>query len=134
MRLIDRVRNYKRGTEILNDWLSSECRVVDSETANKRAAICIKCPLQVSDWKITEAIAVAIREQVSLKNHLKLRCVGEKKLAFCSVCGCCNKLKVHVPIQHLVKYETPESLSKFHQDCWLIHEYNETFNSVADKC
>jgi hypothetical protein len=120
MSLIDKAKNLANGARILTDWLGSGGTPVPHAQAQKRADTCLKCPHNVSGVPFIEGIASAIREQVELKNHLKLRVDGEKKLGTCEVCDCCLRLKVHVPL-HVIAPD-PEELNDFPWECWLVKE------------
>lgn len=118
--LIERVKQYSEGVKILTDWLGSGAITVDPATAQRRANVCLKCPMNVKESPATEAIADAIRKQVEIKNRLNIRVDGEKSLHTCTGCGCVNRLKIWLPIERILP--TPEELPKFDAACWLHTE------------
>lgn len=118
--LLDRAKQFKEGAQILSEWLGSGAVTVDPATAQRRADVCLKCPLNVHESFTAETIAAAIRRQVEIKNSLKLRVNGEKSLHTCAVCGCVNRLKIWLPLERILP--TPEELPKFDSACWLISE------------
>lgn len=118
--LIDRVQQIVNGATILADWLGSGGIPVDKMTAQTRADCCLKCPLHDKTYSFTETAAVAIKTQVELKNHLRLRVDGEKSLHACGVCGCAMRLKIWLPIERIKP--TPEERDKYDANCWLRKE------------
>jgi len=118
--LLDRVQQFQEGAKILKEWLGSGAITVDRATAQRRADVCLKCPLNVNESFTAETIAAAIRRQVEIKNHLQLRVDGEKQLHTCSVCGCASKLKIWLPLERILP--DADELPKFHPACWLHTE------------
>jgi len=119
MNLLDKVTKYAHGARVLLDWLGGGPETVEQHTAQNRANICRSCPMNKFGVEIAESVAYAIKEQVELKNHLDLRVEGEEALQTCSACACPLKLKVWLPLSRITKYETPDSLAQFHEDCWI---------------
>ena len=115
--LIERAKQFKEGTKILTEWLGQGANTVDWRTAQRRADICLKCPLNQKDSVVTSAIADAIKRQLEIKNKLQLRVVGEKSLHTCSGCGCVTRLKIWLPLQNILP--TPEEMPNFDDSCWL---------------
>jgi hypothetical protein len=120
MNLIERARQYRDGADTIMEWLGSGAVTVDPATAQRRADICLKCPLNVQESAITEVMASAIRMQVELKNNLQLRVKGEKSLKSCSACGCVTRLKIWIPLKDIMP--DPIELEKFDERCWLRNE------------
>lgn len=118
--LTERVAQFAEGARILTDWLGSGAITVDPATAQRRADICLKCPMNVNESFTAEAIAAAVRKQVEIKNHLQLRVDGEKGLHTCTACGCVTRLKVWVPLERILP--DAEELPKFDPGCWLRNE------------
>lgn len=120
MSFLDSVTNYSNGVGILREWLGHGATPVEQELAQSRADVCIECPLNKSGFMPTEAMAAAIKRQVELKSHLKLRVTGEKKLHACESCSCALKLKVWIPIDLITPDE--ELRARLHPLCWLLSE------------
>jgi len=119
--LTERVAQFAEGARILTDWLGSGAITVDPATAQRRADICLKCPMNANESFTAEAIAAAVRKQVEIKNHLQLRVGGEKNLKICSGCGCVLRLKVWLPTERLGLDD--EELKKFPDFCWMQSEF-----------
>lgn len=109
---------YKDGMKTLLAWTCNSGELVERDVAQKRADVCAKCPLNVKDWQVTEAVADAIRSHVGLKQHLGLTLDNEEQLHTCSACGCVCRLKVWLPAQFVEP--TDEMKAKLHKDCWLL--------------
>lgn len=120
MRLFDKVKNIVNGARILSDWIGHGGHVVDKETAQQRADICLKCPEHTGEWSFAEPVANAIKEQLELKKHLSLRVNGEKSLHVCSVCTCVCRLKIWLPIENIAL--EPEEQDAYPSTCWLRNE------------
>lgn len=117
MNLLTLAGNYKNGLEILRDWVGGAGRVVDNDTAQKRADICIDCPENKPSF-LTEAVANAIKSHLEFKADAGLHVVGESELHSCQICSCANRLSVWCPSEFLSKYQTPEEISKYPAACW----------------
>lgn len=120
MNLTERASQIVNGAKVLVDWIGHGGVTVDTEIAQFRADICLKCPMNVRDWPFLESVATAIKKQIGLKNHLQLRVTGEKGLHFCSGCGCVNKLKIWLPLEKILP--EPEERGNFDERCWLLTE------------
>lgn len=122
MTLSERVKSWSSGARILSDWLGSGQKVVEKEQAQARADICIKCPQNKTGSLVTKAVAWSIKEQTDLKSDLGLAVAGEKSLKTCAVCTCWLRLKIWIPMEKLKAEETPESLAKYPDFCWMRTE------------
>ncbi len=122
--LIDRAKQFKNGTKILTEWLGQGANTVDHRTAQRRADVCIQCPMNGRDSLITSTVADAIKQQLEIKAKMNLRVTGEKSLHTCSACGCVNRLKIWLPLQNILP--TPEEMPSFSETCWLRTESKNT--------
>jgi hypothetical protein len=116
--LIEHIKHIPDGTSLLKDWVGNDGQVVDQETAQKRADICLKCPMNQSGSILTQSVASAIKRYLEFKSQIGLRVKGEKSLRHCSVCGCVNRLQIWCPDKFFSSHTTREELEKYHQDCW----------------
>lgn len=113
------------GARILADWLGAGGGPVDNALAESRAAICRSCPENSHPrwWEShNNAIALAMREMLELKNEIGYSVSQEDKLHLCRACGCCLKLKVHVPIEHIKAHTLPDAVDKYPDHCWIRNE------------
>lgn len=120
MSLFDRVKKITNGVSILTDWLGSGGIVVAQELAQKRADVCLSCPLHSTTGSVTEVAMVAFKQQIEVKKKLKLRVNGEKQLHLCTVCGCAMRLKIWPPIEIIAP--DAEERQDLHVNCWLLSE------------
>lgn len=134
MNLLEELRNDVEGIQLLRDWLGDGGAPVSQMAAEHRAYTCVNgkagdpCPLNKAPhwWNLLEnaksAIAETIRAELELKQHLQMRVTSEEGLAMCSACGCCLKLKVWTPIEHIRAHTTPENIDKTPLFCWMRRE------------
>lgn len=119
----DELRNDVRGLRVLAEWLGSGGYPVSRSQANCRALICLNCPHnQKEKWweKAKEAIARAIREHMLVKDKLKLRVDIEDEIGMCEMCGCCLRLLVWTPLEHLKKHHA--DIEDYPDFCWKRNE------------
>jgi hypothetical protein len=118
MKLMERVRQFARGAETLQDWLGHHGIPVHRTLAQTRADVCLKCPNNQQGYQLTDSVAGVIHHTVEIKNHLQLRVRGEKSLHTCSSCQCVLRLKVWVPIEFISRHTTEEETSQLPEFCW----------------
>lgn len=110
-----------RAYKLRSSWLGDGGQPVPVPLANARAAICLHCPLNSS--KAWESIAGDVMSWALRVNRFKeqmhLHSDEEKKLHICDACSCVLRLKVWVPLEHVVE-TTP--LEKLDQKCWILAE------------
>lgn len=92
-------------------WLEGGCKWVDAEESDRRAAICAQCPMNVvvhGCWGCRGAIKW-LAERAGMPPATQ----SEDKLQSCKVCGCYNKVAVHMPLNAMdvTGLEFPEG-------CW----------------
>lgn len=117
MNLFDHAKKFKEGAKIITEWLGQGAITVDRETAQARADVCLKCPLNVKEGSFTRAVADAIKRQLEIKSKMNLRVNGEKSLHTCTGCGCANRLKIWLPMRNILPLES--EMPSFHESCWL---------------
>lgn len=107
---------------LLTNWFIRYGRKhVDVGLAEKRASICVQCPRNQPIQGCTTCNLGAVREAV-------VKIVGGRKtkhdslLNACAICGCSLRAKIHLPIELLKEYLTPEKLAQFPQWCWVKEE------------
>lgn len=115
----------------LRDWVG-DGDVVHQMVSEFRAQRCItgnngkKCPHNRKPkwWEkhTKNPIAQAMKRQLELKNNMRVTVAGEDDLHLCDICGCCLKLKVHAPKDHLKKIMSKRMLNKTPRWCWLRKE------------
>ena len=91
--------------------------------ADSRAAICATCPRNDGgDFTayFTKPIADRIRTQLEIRGDLQLRTSHDEKLTVCSACDCPLKLKVWVPIEHIMLHTADDVRAKLDPRCWIL--------------
>jgi hypothetical protein len=117
MNIIEQAARLANGMQVIMEWLGEGAVTVSQEEAQRRADICLACPMNTHSGTVTEAVARAVKHQVEIKNQLNLRVQGEQKLGKCAACLCETKLKIWLPLERIKP--TAEELPAFDQSCWL---------------
>lgn len=130
-RVAEQIGSVGNAAVILTRWLGSGGRPVSGDISQRRADVCntvaqgSRCPFNEPGFKPTERIAEIIRSQMEEKNKLALTVKGEENLHTCILCWCDLKLKVHVPLEHIISGTPAPMLEKFKREqpkCWLVTE------------
>jgi len=113
------------GVKVLLEWLGSGAKPVDHALATARAAVCAECPRnEGGDWRamFTQPVANRIRQQLEIKNDMKLVTVHDAKLSVCSACLCPLILKPWTPLQHVLDNTSDEVRKALAPQCWVLNE------------
>jgi hypothetical protein len=116
------------------EWLFSGAKPVAPTLANRRAATCVACPFNddsaLSDL-FTEPAANVIRKAIEARSEFKLETPYDPLLGTCKACQCILTLKVHCPLDIILKHMKPEVKKKLAVGCWITledpnitHEHN----------
>lgn len=115
------------GAKTLTEYLDSNEPPVSAELSTHRAIICSKCKLNAKggfeQW-FTVPASEYIRRQVERAQNRHLTTPRDDDLNLCTACHCPLKLKVHIPIDWIVKRLTDEQKAKLKQvpNCWIVTE------------
>lgn len=113
------------GAKSLLQWLGEGAAPVQREQAEKRAAICVKCPMnrriELHDFFVHGASEL-IRRQIEFAKECSLDTTVSNELGVCSVCACPLKLMVHIPIEHKLASMTKDSFDALDAKCWVRSE------------
>lgn len=127
MNLLDRAKAIPHGLAVITKWLGSGGEVVEPEVSQERADICNgknptnrRCPHNDPSFPLTEKVAIAVRQYLSVKNKLELRVDGEKSLGTCAICTCELRLQVHEPQEKVQREMTDEERTKLPPWCWKL--------------
>lgn len=124
---VGKIRKLWAGVKTLNDWLDSEEPPVETEQSERRANICVQCPMNgqgdFSSW-FTVPAAGAIQRQLERLNQRKISSTQDSKLNVCTACLCPLKVKVHTPMKFIKTHLSPEVIAELRggKDCWIISE------------
>ena len=104
------VRNFLL---VVKEWLGTRADFVSKEEAERRAAICAACPLNVEATGCLgcSSIASMVTSIVGKRETSK-----DAQLENCYACGCSNKAQVHFPLDVLAKGISPDM--DFPEGCW----------------
>ena len=111
--------------KLVVDWLGSGLQPVAISFAEKRASVCVKCPLNQDGGffeKIGALAAQDVRKLIEIKSDMSLRTSKDAELKSCVACSCWNPLKVFVPIEHIVKHMSDDVKAKLDSQCWVLAE------------
>ena len=123
--LVQAASRLAAGVKSLNDWLGAGAKPVDSTLANARAFVRATCPQnQEGDFTrwFTKPASELIRRWIGSRKDLNMSTPSDGKLGVCLACACPLKLKVHVPIEHILKQIPAESKSALDPRCWILEE------------
>lgn len=118
MNIWSQVKNIPHGAKVIAEWLGDGGQVCDPAEAQRRADICLECAHNKQGLTLTQEVAKAVKLYLGVKNKLRLRVKGEKRLGACAVCTCQLRLLVHEPIDKVRAAIQPgENYPAF---CWKI--------------
>ncbi len=112
------------GLAIYKELFSGESNPVDPEEAERRAAICVKCPLnhQGSLYELfVQSVAKGITELYGVLNDKNLKTSRDKELGTCAACSCPVRAKVHCDLETILRHTKPLTLTALHSECWITH-------------
>lgn len=114
--------------QVLTEWLGQGGTPASRPLAENRAKICEMCVenRQPNWWQemTTDPIAGWIRKALEVKQGMDLHLPNEEDLGMCRVCGCCTRLKVWTPLEHIFHHTPPGELEKYPPHCWYPQELN----------
>lgn len=116
------------GGAVLIDWIKTGSEAVPQEQANKRAEVCVKCPLnEKGDWTRFFKLPVAnsIRRELNRRKDMSLSTPSDDALNICGACLCVLKLKVHVPFEKFWPQLDQEIKNDLWESCWIRTEQAE---------
>ena len=122
MNWFERVKTIPHGIKVLTEWIGEGGVCVDRELAQKRADVCLLCPLNQDGWAFTEGAAKMIKQMLEVKSHLEMRVNGEKRLKTCAACGCAVALKLWLPKAKLMDEVSDAEMKRYVSNCWLLTE------------
>jgi hypothetical protein len=121
--VVGKLRNVAAGVGVLLDWIGPTAKAVPAELSERRAAICVSCPMNgkggVLDFFTAEA-AKTIHTQLQMRTELELKTSIDEQLGICQACSCWLPLKVHVPIEFILAHTSDEVRTKLDPRCWVL--------------
>jgi len=124
----DKVKKVWQGVRSLNDWMDSKAPAVGGILSQKRAEICIKCPVNgqggLEEW-FTKPASEIIKRQFERASDRNLKTTVDEKLGVCQACLCPLKLLVHVPLEFKLAHMGLETRKALDSRCWILAEEKE---------
>jgi hypothetical protein len=113
------------GVKTLNSWIDSGEPAVPAPESERRAGICVTCPLNGQgglEAFFSVPASEAIKRQFTKLESRKLATPHDAKLGVCSACSCPLKLKVHTPMHFIKEYLQPDVIAELRKgnNCWII--------------
>lgn len=108
--------------QFLWNWILGGGQLVDQNTANIRAALCVNCHNNKGSGEVRKKVCcgggklaniVVDKARASIIKQNKT--VGDARLLVCGICGCDNKISVWIPNNVLLK---PEDANAYPGFCW----------------
>ena len=97
---------------------------VAREQAEKRAAVCVACPLNNTKdtfaSRFVEKAALELAALVGLVKDMNLTTSHDAHLGICDGCQCVNQVKVHVRLEVIERDMAPDVRAKLHPSCWVL--------------
>ena len=124
--VVGRIALLAKGAATLLDWWTKDQgQPVPHELAEKRAAICVECPMNnmegVDAW-FTKPAAALIKRKMEARKDLNLTTSLDDKLGTCEGCLCQLSLSVHTPKEVKLKHMSEETKASLWSACWLKNE------------
>lgn len=107
--------DVQAGMVAFSEWGRQGLPLVDEAEANRRARICVTCPLNVhvsgcaACHKIASILTGLVAKKVS--QH-------DDQLKACAVCHCANRAQIWFPLDVLDSKNTPEKQAALPSFCW----------------
>jgi len=102
----------------MKKWKALDGKTVPSGIAERRAAICVDCPKNVT---ITGCFGCANVLPAVLKLVKDVSTSHDEQLKGCAVCGCALKALVHMPL--IIKDYNKETIKALPEHCWQRLEF-----------
>jgi hypothetical protein len=115
------------GAKTLIGWLDSGSAPVETQEATRRASICLECSHNnqnaLGHWFTTPASEL-IRRQVQKMAERSITTIHDEKLNLCDVCLCPLRLKVHTPLDYILKEIPADILTRLKSvpKCWVVEK------------
>ncbi len=110
--------DFSEGMKVFSRWGAEGMPLVEEKEANRRAAICVSCPLNVnvSGCSTCHKMASLITGAVAHKKG-----AHDDYLRACAICKCALRAMVWFPLDILMQSETLERQDLRPDFCWVKH-------------
>lgn len=117
------VKNLAAGSALLFEWEETGIPPVTPDVAEARAAICATCrqnqPGALTSY-FTQPISEVFRSKLKRLTDMSMTTPYDEALNVCVACLCPLKLKVHAPMELILKHLRPETKSVLAECCWIL--------------
>jgi len=123
--VVGHVKRSAAGIKLVMDWLGNGLKPVPVTLAEKRAAVCVTCPLNADpNWiqKLDAVAAQQVKNLLEVRSDMALRTSLDEKLLTCQACDCYLPLKVWTPLDVVLANTSEEQKSKLDPKCWITAE------------
>lgn len=118
------VKKIAAGAALLMEWDESGLPPEPAAVAEARAAICDGCPKNDKGKSLTEYFTVPVanlaQKRFQRLQELNLTTSHDAELNVCQACLCPLRLKVHTPMQLILKRLKPEQRAELDPRCWIL--------------
>jgi hypothetical protein len=116
------IKKIAEGAKGLLDWDDSGDPPVPPEVSARRASICATCPKNntkpLTDW-FTVPAAELIKRKLARVHAMNLTTPDDEKLGTCTACLCPLKLKMHMPMKHVLAHLAEDVKADLDPRCWI---------------
>ena len=125
-RVVAVARAVKSGIGVWIEMFGPDGKLVETELAEKRAAVCATCPENdvsgnLRDYFITTVVDDIAKAYEMLRN-LKFESTQDAKLGVCKKCICPLRCKVHTKLTHINRHMDAEVRAALPPHCWISTE------------
>lgn len=116
--------NAVAGASLWAKWFP-DGRIVHTQVAERRAAVCLECPAHVRGNLAQRFNQIIARELHAVFGALKdqqMTTTRDSELAVCDICDCPMRAKVWVPLDLIDQELKPETRAKLPASCWIIKQ------------
>jgi hypothetical protein len=118
----EKIKRAAQAAAVPIDWISGGGKIVPPELANRRASICAPCVKNTEQPWYVQAAAKVIEKVIQARADVKLQTDYDDKLKGCDVCNCIMRLKVHTPLDVILRGTKPEVMAEFPEWCWIARK------------
>lgn len=116
------VKRVATGIGVIVDMFGPNAQPVAPELSERRALICVECPLNERGSLLQRFTAEAVKKIqgiMAIVKEMELKTSVDSKLGICGACECSCAFKVHVPLEVIESKTSPETMAAFHEKCWI---------------
>lgn len=118
------VKKIAAGAGLLLEWEESGLPPADQATSDSRALLCSDCPKNEQGKSLTEIFTVPMANLIQRRyerlEQLELKTPHDEKLKVCQACLCPLRLKVHAPMELILKRLKPDQRAELDPRCWIL--------------